>query len=213
MKKVLSIILLLACVLTLTACSDKAEEITSFVHGNLDSVLKNKHSEEYLQLTGEEISSPEASYANGLASETKYFLSYADCEDVSEETYEDCSDMISILWKNTEYEVSEVIKNDDGYSVNINIRPVANIKKAMSLDAAELVNELEKEYGDKLYKMKDNELSEIYIDKIIEKVDCRNIVYEDEISVNVKIHKEDGPVYSIDNDDFINLYTNLILYK
>lgn len=212
MKKILSLILLLACVLTMTSCSEKNKDITSFVYGNLDSVLKNKHSEEYIQLTGEDISSLEASYEKGLASETAYFLSYTDCKDVSEETYKECSEMLCRLWSNTAYEVCEVTETDDGYSVNINVQPVANIKNAMSFDAGELIGELEKEYGDELYKMEESKLSEVYIHKIIEKTDCENIVHEDEISVNMKVHKEEGSVYSIDNDDFINLYTNLILY-
>ena len=212
MKKVLSLILCILCMITLASCATDSENVEAFVKGNLDSVLKNIHSEEYMTFTGEDISSLGESFGNAVSSEAEYFLAYTGCEGSSQDIRNKAEEMIRNIFSGASYDITQVNENDNGYSVTVNVRPITNIADAVSTDTETLMKLLEDRYGNELYKATDSERTDMCAEVVIENADSGNIRYADEVSVEISVTEDSDGMYVIPNEDFLKLYGNIILY-
>ena len=212
MKRLLYSVLCVLLMITFASCGTDTEDVKTFVKGNLDSVLKNIHSEEYMTFTGEDISSLGESFGKGVSSEAKYFLAYVGCEDSSEEISDKAEEMIQSIFSGASYDIVQVAENDNGYSVTAKVRPITNIADAVSTDTETLMKLLEDRYGDELYKATDSERTDMCAEVVIEKADSGNIGYADEVSVEINVTEENG-MYVITNEDFLELYRNIVLYE
>lgn len=214
----------LALLLSLTACSAPAgtEEFKAdaYVTGVLNELYLGQFDPEYLDMVGISEEQAQQAYENGLDQEAAYFIAVYSIQYPTDELREDLAGLYKEIYQHTEFQVEPAVEQEDGsYSVEVKIRPIDIVQQ---VEGDEATQEAYKAFGEKYpveklnamdaeeYEAADREYAEmllkLYQDKLPETGN------QDEVSVTVRLEKNENGYYAIPAEDFTRLNDAIIDY-
>lgn len=224
-KKTLTLIIALALIFTVTACSGggyTAADATAQVKGNLDEIYLGEFIPDYLKSVGITEAEAQETYLSGMEYEADYFISYYGMENVTDAQYEEIVDLHKDIYSHAKYEVQPATKQSDGtYAVKVVLSPI-DIHNQVDAEWDAFMEEFWGQYDDvDVNAMSDDEYAEWYgevvdnynqavIDLVRSKV--AGIGYGDETSVVIQIVQDDEGYYIMDSTGFGTLDSLMISY-
>lgn len=142
MKKLITVILILAVSLSLASCGGSAQDkMQTLVKGNMDSIYLGKATSEYLNIVDLTPEAAKEEYLAGLEAEAEFFCLYFGiidtnynetyAEDVPDEIKQKIVDMYKEIYSHSAYKVGSSRTNGDNYDVDLTIEPIDIMEKAI----------------------------------------------------------------------------------
>lgn len=210
MKKVGSVVLIMAMVLSLTGCAG-GFDASKYVKGIMENVYYGEATN-YMELV--EITKEEAyeEYESGIKVEADYFVQYYNLEEISDDVYQTIVDMYKEIYKAAKFDVKDAVKNGDDYNVEVVISPISLITDSED-EIIEKWEELNNTLNPDDYAS-NMEINDEYANAVISviKKNMSNIGYGADKSVIVKVEKDTNGYYMISDDAMMNLDTEVIAY-
>jgi len=215
----------LALALSLTACSTPAGtggfKAETYVNGVLNELYLGQFDPEYLEMVGISEEQAQLAYENGLDQEAAYFIAIYSIQYPTDELREDLAELYKEIYRHTKFQVEPAQEQEDGsYSVEVKVWPIDIVQQVVSDEATQKAY---KEFGEKYameklnamdkeeYEKADQEyagmLLKLYQDKLPETGN------QDEVSVTVKLEKNENGYYAIPTEDFTRLNDAVIDYQ
>lgn len=210
MKKRGAIVWVLAAVLLLVGCGG-GFDATKYVRGALNNIYLGDPTEymEQVEITEEEAAEE---YEQGIEVEADFLLQYYGIGEVSDEVYQQIVDMYKTIYQQSKFEVQEAVKNGDDYNVEVLISPIdviVNSEEDISAAVDEFVESADPaDYPDDLSI--NDALAQIVVDTI--SANIPDLGWKDQISVIVKVEKDDAGYYGLSSDAISQLDQDMIAY-
>ena len=210
MKKRGAIVWVLAAVLLLAGCGG-GFDATKYVRGALNNIYLGDPTEymEQVEITEEEAAEE---YEQGIEVEADFLLQYYGIGEVSDEVYQQIVDMYKTIYQQSKFEVQEAVKNGDDYNVEVLISPIdviVNSEEDISAAVDEFVESADPaDYPDDLSI--NDALAQIVVDTI--SANIPDLGWQDQISVMVKVEKDDAGYYGLSSDAISQLDQDMIAY-
>ncbi|HJC25855.1 MAG TPA: hypothetical protein H9761_19530 [Candidatus Eisenbergiella merdavium] len=210
MKKRGAIVWVLAAVLLLAGCGG-GFDATKYVRGALNNIYLGDPTEymEQVEITEEEAAEE---YEQGIEVEADFLLQYYGIGEVSDEVYQQIVDMYKTIYQQSKFEVQEAVKNGDDYNVEVLISPIdviVNSEEDISAAVDEFVESADPaDYPDDLSI--NDALAQIVVDTI--SANIPDLGWKDQISVIVKVEKDDAGYYGLSSDAISQLDQDMIAY-
>ncbi len=210
MKKRGAIVWVLAAVLLLAGCGG-GFDATKYVRGALNNIYLGDPTEymEQVEITEEEAAEE---YEQGIEVEADFLLQYYGIGEVSDEVYQQIVDMYKTIYQQSKFEVQEAVKNGDDYNVEVLISPIdviVNSEEDISAAVDEFVESADPaDYPDDLSI--NDALAQIVVDTI--SANIPDLGWQDQISVIVKVEKDDAGYYGLSSDAISQLDQDMIAY-
>ena len=210
MKKRGAIVWVLAAVLLLAGCGG-GFDATKYVRGALNNIYLGDPTEymEQVEITEEEAAEE---YEQGIEVEADFLLQYYGIGEVSDEVYQQIVDMYKTIYQQSKFEVQEAVKNGDDYNVEVLISPIdvfVNSEEDISAAVDEFVESADPaDYPDDLSI--NDALAPIVVDTI--SANIPDLGWQDQISVIVKVEKDDAGYYGLSSDAISQLDQDMIAY-
>ncbi len=223
--------LLLACVLLiLGGCANPAlAKINMLVKGNLDVIYRGVYSPEYQELLNCDEAQLKQDYINALETEARFFAEYWGIVETDQgESYDNLEaglqqEIIRLLgeiYRQSEYDVQDVTKEDDGYTVTIMVKPIDIMEKAVRLydeDEYEPLNQFWirrsttdfTQMSQEEYQTYTHEYGQLIVDLVRDLLP--SLGYREPEILTLKLLTREG-VHSIREEDWIALDTYMIFY-
>lgn len=216
MKRLLSLLLILAMLLSLSACASE-EDIELLVQGNLDELYLGKFSSDYMELTGSSEAECLESYERGIAAEAKLFTLLYSVENPSDALMDDIAEMYREIYSYAKYSVSKAERQSDGsFSLTVKVYPI-DIFRRVEKNWDKYMEDFYSDYGyadvDSMSEIERAAFEAAWADSIIAAVySCiPSLGYLKGVSIPVRVEKIDG-YWTVSEEDFYQIDENIIYY-
>ncbi len=220
-KRAAALALGLVAAMGLSGCGELSNLIRSgfdasgYVQGILDCTYKAAY-DQYMKLTDATQEEAEEAYEGGIEAEAQTFMQMCtiDADLVSDETLEGIKDFYRRVYQKSKYEVKDAVKSDSGFFVEAVIEPIDIFQIAW-----DDMNAFSEQFNERFENGEFDEYTEEafeeeYAQGMLEV--CNSYVdqigYLEPVSVVVTIFADEDGVYTLSDEDFLRLDTEIISY-
>lgn len=211
-KKIISLLLIIP-ILVFTGC-DLFFDPSTYVQASLDAIYKGDFTT-YLEMVDISQEKAQQNYEEGYKSEADIFAQRYNIKSLSDGIREQIEQLYQYLYSKVDYTVGENQKTEDGYSVDVTIRPItffaAEQQKITDYSNQFNADVLNGAYND----LPEQQFEDVYALGLLDifNADKENISYGDEqiLSINVQKDKENNS-YFINTTDLFKLQQAVIVY-
>lgn len=209
MRKKLLVLLTVLVMGIFTGCGMTEDEAKEYVKATLDASYKGEF-EAFVEITDSTPEGAAAMYDENM----EHIMQSAgfDEQDLGEELTNNYKELFLALIKKAEYSVGDVTKNDDSFTVEVEVRPITifdNIETEVSDAVINRISEMDK-YPDEeaINKIAFEEMYNILNGKV------EVPTYSNEtVEVSINLHKNDRGMYEISEEDMLTLDNALFAIK
>ena len=197
MKKKLLVLLTVLIMGILTGCGMTEEEAKEYVEATLDASYKGEF-EAFVEITDSTPEGAAAMYDENM----EHIMQSAgfDEQNLGEELTENYKELFLALIKKAEYSVGNAVKNDDSFTVEVEVRPITifeDIETEVTDAVINHISELDK-YPD------EEEINKIAFEEMYNVLSGKVEVptySEETVNVSINLHKNDKGMYEISEED------------
>ena len=192
---------------------------SGYVQGILDSTYKGVY-DKYMETTDATEEEAEEGFEAGLEVEANYlaqYLSFGDyfaSDEMDPDLKQEMVDYYRELYSHSQYEVGEAIKTDSGYNVEVKVQPINILNDAMDDLTAYLDDFTARADNGEFDAMTDAEFYKTYGEGAMEILNSwmDRFTYGEETAIVVLVYQDEDGLYTISDNDFTNLDTNMVIY-
>lgn len=214
LKKILCMTaVLMIAVISMTGCAKF--DCSGYIQAMLDSLYKGEHTE-YARLTKLSEARLQENYEEGINAEIEKLLSYMNVADsssfVNETTRSNARELFKNIYKNANYSVGEADKKGN---VTVTVSPI-NLFSTAANDLNTYVNDFfNRNDAGEFAEMADEDFYSAYIQGVLDILNryAGQITYGSPQSVTVRVKANSQNVYSITDDEFLELDACVLDYQ
>ncbi|CUX44489.1 hypothetical protein [Clostridium sp. C105KSO13] len=211
-KRKLSVVLLMAIILTLLGGCIKKFNASGYTKAILDVSYKNK-TDQYIELTGASEKEAQKIFEKNMDTTMKAF----EALNFPEEMEKKYRKLFEVLSKNVKYTVGEAVEDKErNFTVDVSIKPITifgdtygEFQKQAKSYAEEVSNDVLNGAEMPSDEVMQNNVYQIYYNILKSTIEA-GIPYGDTETVTVHVNKSDGNVYEIPKEDVKTLHDKMI---
>ena len=217
LKACVAVLLCLLC-LGLGGCGAfDADDAAALVQGNLDVVYKGEYTGEYLTQVAMTAEQADAVYQDALLTEAQYFAGIfdVDTELIGDEATAEIVELYRQVYTLCRYEVGEVNRSGDGYTVEVTVYPVDVFSRFMAEDSEAFMQSWQDKLAGADFAGKTRqEIEALWAADLLSAARARlaDVGYLEPQVVNVRVVVDSEGYYTIDDADWDLIDELLIAY-
>lgn len=224
-KKIAAALCAAAAVLSLGGCGGLSSlmaqgfDASGYVQGILDSTYKGIY-DKYMETTGATETEAAEGYEAGLETEANYlaaylgFQEYFESDAMDQTLKQEMIDYYRELYSHSRYEVAEAVETDSGYNVQVTIEPINVMNDAMS-DLETYIDDFStRNMNGEFADYSDEEFYKTFAEGAMDVLEgyMDSFTYAEATNIVVLVYEDTDGLYTISDNDFTNLDTNMVLY-